>query len=123
MEVDHFTVTAAQIAIEQGTAYVAIPCYFIAMSGLITGISPSLLGQEVELGGQVIFPMRKWTHPLKAEIDWWYQQQRKEKMEDMQSMQEGLRNFATFVIHLCLCQVILPSNPGSEICPRNGSPF
>jgi hypothetical protein len=81
MEVDRFTVTAAPIAVEQGTVCVAIPDYFIATSGLIAEISSRSFGQEVELGGRVIFPARKWMHPLKAEIDQWYQQRRGEKRE------------------------------------------
>jgi hypothetical protein len=81
MEVDRFTVTAAPIAVEQGTVCVAIPDYFIATSGLITEISSCSLGQEVDLGGRVIFPARKWTHPLKAEIDRWYQRRRGEKRD------------------------------------------
>jgi hypothetical protein len=72
MKVDHFTVTAALIAVEQETVCVAIPDYFIATSGLISEISSRSFGQEVELGRQVIFPARKWMHPLKAEMDLWY---------------------------------------------------
>ena len=79
MAVDRFTVTAAQIAIEQQTAYVAIPYYFISATDLIAEISPNSLGQEVGLGGEVIFPVRKWTHPPKAEQDWSSQQERREK--------------------------------------------
>jgi hypothetical protein len=89
MGVDRFTVTAAQIAVEQATAYVAIPYYFISTSGLISEISPCSLGQVVGSEGQVIFPARRWTHPLKAEIDCWYQQQRREKGEDVKYIQEG----------------------------------
>ena len=81
MEVDRFTVTAAPIAVEQGTVRVAIPDYFIATSGLITEISSCSLGQEVDLGGRVIFPAREWTHPLKAEIDRWYQRRSGEKRD------------------------------------------
>jgi hypothetical protein len=91
MKVDRYTVTAAQIAVEQATAYVAIPHYYIPTSGLIAEMTSRSLGQEVGLGGQIIFPARTWTHPLKAEIDWWYQQQCRggEKEDSVDYMQDG----------------------------------
>jgi hypothetical protein len=88
MKVDRFTVTTAPIAVEQATVYVAIPNHFVATSDLIAKISSCSLGQEIGLGGQAIFPARKWTHPLKAEIDRWHQQ-RAEKREGVEYMQEG----------------------------------
>jgi len=93
VEVDHFTVTAVQIAVEQATVYVVVPCNFIAMSGLIAKIPSPSLGQKVGLGGEVIFPARKWMHPLKAEMDWEYQQQRREKRENVEYMQKGHEKF------------------------------
>jgi hypothetical protein len=91
MKVDRFTVTAAQISVEQATVYVVIPHYFIATSDLIAEMTPHSLGQEVGSAGQIIFPVRTWTHPLKAEIDWWYQQQsqREKQGEGVEYMQDG----------------------------------
>lgn len=88
MVVDHFTAIAAQIAIEQAAAWVAILLSFVATSDLIVEISPCTFGQEVNSGGQAIFPERKWTHPLNVETNWWSQQQRREKGEDANHVQE-----------------------------------
>ena len=86
--VDRFTVTRARIAVEQTSAYVAILLDFIATSDVIAEISPSSLGQEVSLGGVVIFPVRKWTHPPNAEMDWLDQQERRETGKDVNYMLE-----------------------------------